>query len=134
MEQWGGEEGDGQEKREAAGHGRPPTLSSFPVTTPDATVIRDGPDTGSSTRATPFFTGASTVVFPLGPTCVKLTTVPSGTALPLQSRTGSVSTTSFFPAGCAWMRRLQASEATCRTIRTSLLPPTEAPILVGPSL
>src|SRR5467141_3464591 len=94
-------------------HRAPPRLSSFPFTTPDATEMRAGPETAISTCATPRLIGASTVVFPLASVLVKLTTVPSGTKLPLQSRTGSVSTAIPFGPGTALILRLQASEATC---------------------
>ena len=46
----------------------PPTVISLPITTPEATEILAAPDTGSSVRATPFFIGASTVVFPFAST------------------------------------------------------------------
>src|SRR5205814_8459875 len=69
----------------------PPTSSSLPVTTPDATVTRARPFIGISIFVTPRLIGTSTVVFPAASLIVKLTTVPSGTAFPEQSRTGSVS-------------------------------------------
>src|SRR5215470_9864716 len=80
------------EKQNQQLHCFPVTFSSFPVTTPDATRMRALPSTGICTRAIPRFTGASTVVLPVLSVLVKLTTVPSGTGLPLQSRIGSVAT------------------------------------------
>src|SRR5262249_25031091 len=56
-----------------------------------------------------------------------------GTALPLQSRTGSVSTRSWCEAHSLRMRRLHASEATCCTTRTSEALPIDAPTFAGPS-
>src|SRR5206468_9531747 len=114
-------------------HWPPATSSSFPVTTPEATVIRARPSTGISTFATPRLMGTSTVVLPASSTLVKLTTVPSGTELPEQSRTGSVSTRKSFLARPALMRRLQASAATCCTTRISLACPIAAPKRVAPS-
>src|ERR1700756_873362 len=68
----------------------PPMRSSLPIATPEATEIVASPSAGISTLATPRLIGASTVVLPVTSTLLKVTTVPSGTALPLQSRTGSV--------------------------------------------
>src|SRR5947207_10279190 len=113
-------------------HRAPPKLSSFPFTTPDATEMRAGPETAISTRATPRLIGASTVVLPLASVLEKLTTVPSGTKFPLQSRTGSVSTDIPFDPGTALILRLQASEATCCTTRISATSPIEAPTFAGP--
>src|SRR5581483_6201546 len=100
---------------EGANFHRPPaTSSSFPVTTPEATVMRAFPEIGICTRAMPRLMGASTVVFPEESVLVKLTTVPSGTAFPLQSRTGSVWIQSWrFSQPADLIRKLQASEATC---------------------
>src|SRR5439155_23736332 len=114
-------------------HCLPSTESSFPVTTPEATKILAPPFIGTCTRATPRLMGASTVVLPLASTLVKLTTVPSETAFPLQSRTGSVSTKNFPAFHSGLIRRLQASEATCCTTRSSETLPDDAPILAGPS-
>src|SRR6185369_5326825 len=60
--------------------------------------------------------GASTVLLPLELLAVKLTMVPSGTTLPEQSWTGSVSTRMPFDTCCALIRKLQGSDATsCKT-------------------
>src|SRR5690348_13522724 len=111
----------------------PATSNSLPVTTPEATVIRARPSIGISTFATPRLIGTSTVVLPAESDFVKLTTVPSGTALPEQSRTGSVSIRNAFFVRLALIRRLQGSAATCCTTRTSLAFPIEAAIRTGPS-
>src|SRR5215467_8312137 len=68
---------------------------------------------------------------------MKVTIVPSGTALPEQSRTGSVSTTMFSFVRCATcMRRLplHGSAATCCTTRRCETFPTDATNCVAPSL
>ena len=96
--------------------------------------MRASPDTGISTRAVPRLIGASTVALPAASVLVKLTTVPSGTLLPLQSRTGSVCTKSFPETHSDLIRKLQASEATWRTTRSSDALATDAPIFAGPSL
>ena len=61
------------------------------MTTPDATEMVAGPAVFKVARATPFLMGASTVLVPLLSAAVKVTTVPSETGFPVQSRTGSVS-------------------------------------------
>src|SRR5215472_10094911 len=109
------------------------SLISLPVTTPEATEMIAFPVMGSSVRATPFLTGASTVLLPLLSTAVKETTVPSGTLLLRQSFTGSVSTSTPFAVRRAFMCRLHASEATCRMMRGSSLLPMVAMIFTGPS-
>src|SRR5947209_19660160 len=96
--------------------------------------MRASPDTSVSTRAVPRLIGAPTVVLPAASILVKLTTVPSGTLLPLQSRTGSVCTKSFRETYSDLIRKLQASEATWRTTRSSDALATDAPIFAGPSL
>src|SRR5581483_7298267 len=118
---------------QTSAHWPPATSSSFPVTTPEATLMRAPPSTGISTLATPRLIGTSTVVFPPASLLVKLTTVPSGTGLPEQSRTGSVSTRNAFFTRLALIRRLHASAATCCTTRTSLAWPMAAPMRTGPS-
>src|SRR5581483_6957328 len=112
----------------------PPTWISFPMTTPDATDIVAPCWMGMTVRATPRLIGASTVLLPSGPIAVKLTMVPSGSALPLQSRTGSVSTSTPFGVGCALIRRLQASFATSCTTRSTFTLPSEASKCAAPSL
>jgi len=67
------------------------------------------------------------------PVCVKLTIVPSGTGLPAQSRTGSVSTRTPFAVRCALIRRLQGSEATNCTTRVSVSRPALAVTCSGPA-
>src|SRR5215471_7974081 len=89
------------------------SLITLPVTTPEATEMIAFPVMGSSVRATPFLTGASTVLLPLLSTAVKETTVPSGTLFLRQSFTGSASTSTPFAVRLAFMCRLHASEATC---------------------
>src|SRR5579862_892854 len=73
-----------------------PRRISFPITTPDAADITTGPSAISCARATPCLIGASTVLVSFPSLAVNVTTVPSGTGLPAQSRTGSVSTTTPF--------------------------------------
>src|SRR6185312_12317622 len=80
-------------------HCLPPTCSSFPSTTPAATVIVALSDAGSSARAMSFLMRASTVLLPVLSVWIKVTIVPSGTGLPLQSRIGSVSTIVFWAVG-----------------------------------
>src|SRR6266700_710142 len=98
----------------------------LPITTPEATDMTARDEAVIWARATPCLMGASTVLFPVLSVLVKVTIVPSGTAFPEQSRTGSVSTT--MPLAVRWtlMRRLQGSDATCRTTRRTLMSPAEA--------
>ena len=65
----------------------------------------------------PRLMGASTLLLVFSLLAVNVTIVPSGTGLPEQSRTGSVSTT--MPLEVRWplMRRLHGSDATCCTAR-----------------
>src|SRR5438067_10538567 len=108
-------------------HRAPPQCSSFPRTTPEATVIVAFGAAGRSARATPRFTRASTVLRPRESVWMKVTIVPSGTGLPLQSRTGSVSTTMPSFVGWARKRRLHGSDATCcTTLLTGTAPPSDA--------
>src|SRR5215470_7683500 len=127
------EDGEKENQWTRESHWPPPTSSSFPVTTPDATVILARPSTGSSTLATPRLIGTSTLAFPPLSTLVKLTTVPSGTELPEQSLMGSVSIRKPFFALLDLIRRVQASAAICCTTRTSLAWPISAPSLAAPS-
>src|SRR6478609_6889697 len=79
-------------------HYLPPTCSSLPRTTPAAMVIVALSEAGSSARAVPFLMRESTVLLPLLSVWMKVTIVPSGTGLPLQSRIGSVSTINLLPS------------------------------------
>ena len=87
-----------------------------------------GPVAMICARATPCLIGASTVLVSFPPFAVNVTTVPSGTGLPEQSRTGSVSTTIPLFVRCPLMRRLQGSEATCCTTRRTFRSLMEAAI------
>src|SRR4051812_36335585 len=71
-------------------HSFPPTRNSLPIATPDAAEITTDPLARIVARATSCLTGASTELVSLPPLAVKVTTVPSGTGFPEQSRTGSV--------------------------------------------
>src|SRR6202020_672616 len=64
--------------------------------------------------------------------CVKVTMVPSGTAFPLQSRTGSVTSWSLSPDWVALIFNPQGSPGTCRTMRTLETSPTRAKNLSAP--
>src|SRR5207253_5087097 len=94
-----------------------PICSSLPSTTPEATEMAALSESGSSARAISRLMRASTVLRPLGSTSMKVTMVPSGSELPEQSFTGSVSTTMARSVRWALMRKLQASAATCCTTR-----------------
>src|SRR3954469_7948277 len=117
-------------------HWPPPTCSSSPLTTPAATESMPLSLAGSSARAMPFLMRESMVLRPFESfVSVNVTMVPSGTALPLQSRMGSVSTTmlrSFFPATFMWM--LHGSPAVCCTTRLIFTSPTDATNCAAPSL
>src|SRR5262249_35391324 len=86
---------------------------SFPITTPVATESTAPSTAGRSALATSRFNGASTVDFVPLLVSVKVMTVPSGTGLPRQSRTGSVSRVIRSFDGFALIFRLQGSPATC---------------------
>src|ERR1044071_324899 len=88
--------GENEQAREL--HYLPPTCSSLPSTTPAAMVMVALSEAGSSARAVPFLMRESTVLLPLLSVWIKVTIVPSGTGLPLQSRIGSVSTITLFPS------------------------------------
>src|SRR6185437_6716073 len=60
--------------------------------------------------------------------------VPSGTALPLQSRTGSVSSAIFFPSGLALILIAHGSPGICWITRTADTPPALATKCAAPSL
>src|ERR1051326_3252141 len=79
-------------------HYLPPTCNSLPSTTPAAMVMVALSAAGSSARAVPFLMRESTVLLPLLSVWIKVTIVPSGTGLPLQSRIRSVSTITRFPS------------------------------------
>src|SRR5450432_2898811 len=67
---------------------------------------------------------------------MKVTIVPSGTGLPLQSRMGSVSTTTLLfarPARCICKLRSHGSAATCCTTRSTEASPTEATNCAAPA-
>ena len=64
---------------------------------------------------------------------VKLTIVPSGIALPLQSRTGAVSTSSFEPFGRALIVIRQGSPGTSSIIRVLDAVPIRATNFAVPS-
>src|SRR5581483_2186402 len=99
-------------------HSPPPQRTSLPSVTPEATEIVLPGTAGSTARATPFFTRASTVERPWpGSLEMKVTMVPSGTAFPEQSRTGSVSAISPSFSLCTLKRRLQGSDAVSSTTR-----------------
>src|SRR5262249_8512715 len=126
--------GDHQPEKAHGFHFSPPTCSSLPSTTPAATEIWAPPAAGNSARATPLRMRASTVLRPAESVCVKVTIVPSGTGLPVQSRMGSVSTTR--PALLCWamcMRRLQGSDATCCTTRRTDVSPSVATNCAAPA-
>ena len=60
--------------------------------------------------------------------------VPSGTGLPLQSRMGSVSTTTrLFACPATCMRRLHGSAATCCTTRRTSVPLTDVTNCAAPA-
>src|SRR5689334_5034621 len=66
---------------------------------------------------------------------MKVTIVPSGTGLPLQSRIGSVSTTvRLFARPAICMRRLHGSAATCCITRWTVVSPTVATNWAAPTL
>src|SRR5580765_3064198 len=83
-------EGGRESRLELDLHCYSPTRMELPITTPEATETTPRDD-NICARATPCLTGASTVLFPLSSVLVKVTTVPSGTRFPEQSRTGPVS-------------------------------------------
>src|ERR1700681_375878 len=67
---------------------------------------------------------------------MKVTIVPSGTGLPLQSRMGSVSTTTLLfarPARRMCKLRSQGSAATCCTTRRTEVSPTDATNCAAPA-
>src|SRR5579872_1035272 len=112
----------------------PPRRSSFPIATPDAAEIETGPFARMVARATSCLTGASTE--PVSPPlfAVNVTTVPSGTGLPEQSRTGSVSTTMPLGVLSPLMRKLHGTEATsCTTLRVLMSSVMDAVICSGPA-
>src|SRR5581483_2886665 len=91
-------------------------------------------DEGSSALAMPFLMRASTVLLPVLSFWVKVTIVPSGTALPVQSRTGSVST--IIRSRVRWLtciRKLHGCDATCWITRRTEMFPTEATNWAAPS-
>src|SRR5215469_5711116 len=133
------EESERQQGNERAGHPQsrlhrlPPNLTSLPATTPEATVMVAPGTAGNSAWATPRLTRASTVERVWPSLSTNVTMVPSGTGFPLQSRTGSVSTSTPFFAGAAWKRRSQGSEATCCTTRRTCVSPTDATNCAAPA-
>src|SRR5690349_7138734 len=114
-------------------HSFPPMRSSLPVATPDAAETTTVPDTIRAARATSCFTGASTKLTSWPFLAVKVTMVPSGTGLPEQSRTGSVSTRMSFAVRCPLIRKLQGSEATCWTTLRAARSLIEADTCNGPA-
>src|SRR5579864_524577 len=126
-----------QKRNSAKLHRPPPTCNSLPSVTPAATSMVALSEAGSSTLATPFLMRASTVLLPSLSVSVNVTMVPSGTALPEQSRIGSVSTTMLSLlrwARCIFRLPLHGSEATCCTTRRTLMFPTDATNWAAPSL
>src|SRR5215469_1989325 len=96
-------------------HSCPPRRISFPITTPEAADTTTGPLAKIRARATSCLMGASTVLVSFPFFAVNVTIVPSGTGLPEQSRTGSVSTIT--PRDVRWplIRKRHGSDATCST-------------------
>src|SRR5215469_7480274 len=114
-------------------HSLPPMRSSLPVATPDATETTTGPDASRVARAISCFTGASTKLTSWPFFAVNVTIVPSGTGLPEQSRTGSVSTRMPLAVRCPLMRKLHGTEATCWTTRRAERSLSEAETCNGPA-
>src|SRR6185437_7128073 len=129
-----GAEDKEQGKHQCMPHCCPPTFTSLPMTTPEATEMVAGPGILSSTCAISFLTGTSTVLSPAGLLAVKVTTVPSETGLPLQSRTGAVCTRIPLGLRSALICRWQASEPTCWMTRASSIPSSAATNCALPAL
>src|ERR1043166_1806272 len=82
----------------------------------------------------PFLMRESTVLLPFLSVWMKVTIVPSGTGLPLQSRIGSVSTMILLAVRPATrMVKWHGSAATCCTTRFTSASPTEATNCAAPA-
>src|SRR5260370_28664858 len=98
MERHTSRDGQGQAGREREpahehpAHCETPTCSSFPRTTPEATVMEASSEKGKKARAMPFLMRPSTVLRPRLSVCLKVTWVPSVPGWRVHSRTGSPAT------------------------------------------
>src|SRR5207302_4838741 len=111
----------------------PPTRTSFPMTTPEAAEITTGPVVVIRACATSCLIGASTVLVSLPFFAVNVTTVPSGTGFPEQSRTGSVSTLMPLEVRWALIWSRHGSDATCCTALLALTSLIDAATCTAPA-